>query len=90
MPFHIFWIYFTGAALTGASLAIIFKIKPALFATLLGTMIFVWVIMLHIPKVLDAHFDDGGGEVTSLFLALAYCGIAFVIAGSAKKQQLID
>jgi len=26
-----------------------------------------------------------GGEVTSAFLALAYSGIAFVIAGAAKK-----
>jgi hypothetical protein len=51
-------------------------------ATLLGAMIFIWVIILHIPKAIAASADDAGGEITSAFLALAYCGIAFVIAGS--------
>ncbi len=86
IPVKLFWMYFTGSALIGASIAIILKIKPGLMATLLGTMIFIWVLILHIPKVIAASFDDKGGEVTSLFLALAYCGIAFVIAGDSRKQ----
>ncbi|HEY4832860.1 MAG TPA: hypothetical protein VIH61_09915 [Waddliaceae bacterium] len=85
VPNHMFWIYFAGLALIGSGVAIIFKIKPRLFATLLGTMIFIWVVILHIPKAIAAPIADQGGEVTSAFLALAYCGIAFVIAGAAKK-----
>ncbi|HEY4148564.1 MAG TPA: hypothetical protein VGM41_06540 [Chitinophagaceae bacterium] len=85
VPSHIFWMYFTGSALIGSAIAIIFKIKPRLFAALLGTMIFIWVIILHIPKAIAAPITDKGGEITSAFLALAYCGIAFVIAGDAKK-----
>ena len=65
-------------------MAIIFKIQVRLAATLLGAMIFTWVVILHIPKVVDAHFDDAGGEVTSAFLALAYSGVAFVIAGRRR------
>lgn len=86
IPDRIFWIYFAGIALIGSGIAIILKIKVGLFATLLGAMIFIWVIILHIPKAMASSFDDSGGEVTSAFLALAYCGIAFVIAGS--KWQL--
>jgi hypothetical protein len=35
--------------------------------------------------VIAAPVVDRGGEVASAFLALAYCGIAFVIAGDSKK-----
>ena len=59
------------------------RIKTGLAAALLGGMIFIWFIILHIPKVIAAPAADMGGELTSAFLALAYCGIAFVIAGEA-------
>jgi hypothetical protein len=79
------WIYFTGMALIGSGLAIIFKIKVRLIAALLGTMIFIWFIILHLPKVIASPVTYAADEITSAFLALAYSGIAFVIAGAAKK-----
>ena len=85
VPNHLFWIYFCGAALIGSGIAIILKIKTGLIAALLGTMIFIWFISLHIPRVIASPFKDIGGELTSAFLALAYSGIAFIIAGTAKK-----
>jgi hypothetical protein len=85
IPNHMFWMYFAGVALIGSGIAIILKIKTGLIATLLGTMIFIWFISLHIPKVIAAPAAYEGAEVTSAFLALAYSGIAFVIAGAAKK-----
>jgi uncharacterized membrane protein YphA (DoxX/SURF4 family) len=83
---HIFWIYFAGIALIGSGIAIILKILPRLAASLLGIMIFIWFIILHIPKALSSPFADMGAEVTSGFLALAYSGIAFIIAGVSKKK----
>jgi hypothetical protein len=80
MPNHVFWIYFAGVALLGSGVGILFNVSRRLMATLLGLMIFIWVIILHIPYAIAAHGDDGGGEVTSAFLALAYCGIAFMIS----------
>ncbi|HTK19979.1 MAG TPA: hypothetical protein VL442_10715 [Mucilaginibacter sp.] len=85
IPGHLFWIYFCGAALLGSGIAIILKIKTGLIATLLGTMIFIWFISLHMPRVIVSSAADMDGEVTSAFLALAYSGIAFVIAGTDKK-----
>jgi uncharacterized membrane protein len=52
MPNHIFWTYLAGTALIGSGLAIILKIKPQLAATLLGIMIFIWFVILHIPRVI--------------------------------------
>ena len=85
VPNPMFWAYFAGVALLGSGIAIILKIKLRLVATLLGTMIFIWFIILHIPKVIFASGGERTGEVTSAFLALAYSGIAFVIAGATKR-----
>ena len=87
IPYRLFWAYVAGAALIGSGVAIILKIRQRLIATLLGTMIFIWFIILHIPKSIATPFAGKGGEVTSAFLALAYSGIAFVIAGANKKQN---
>jgi uncharacterized membrane protein len=87
IPNHMFWIYFAGMSLLGSGIAIILKIRVRLFAGLLGTMIFIWFIILHIPYVVASRFADRGGEVTSAFLALAYSGVAFVIAGAARKNS---
>lgn len=86
VPYHLFWMYFTGTALIGSGLAIIFKIRAGLAATLLGTMIFTWFIILHIPRVIASPTAYIGSEITSASIALAYSGIAFVIAGITKRQ----
>ena len=80
-----FWIYLAGVALIGSGIAIVLKIKTGLFAFLLGFMILIWFVILHVPKVLHASSNEFSGELTSAFLALAYSGIAFVIAGTGKK-----
>jgi hypothetical protein len=85
IPGSLFWTYFAGAALLGSGLAILFKIKPRLIATLLGIMIFMWFIILHIPRVVTTPMADDEGEITSAYLALAYSGTALLIAGAAKK-----
>jgi hypothetical protein len=84
IPYHLFWMYFAGIALLGSGIAIILKIKTSLIAFLLGIMIFSWFILLHTPRVIVSPVADLGDEVTSAFLALAYSGIAFVIAGATK------
>lgn len=76
VPGPIVWLYITGAALFCSGIAILLNVRRRLAATLLGTMIFIWVLVLHIPYALAARNE---GEITSAFLALAYCGIAFVI-----------
>jgi uncharacterized membrane protein len=85
VPARLFWAYFCGAALVGAGLAIILKIKRRLAAALLGLMILSWFVVLHIPRIIVSPVAYVGSEIASAMLALAYCGIAFVLAGKAKK-----
>jgi len=85
IPFRVFWIYFAGAALLASAIGIILNIKRGLAATLLGAMIFTWFIILHVPYVINATGADKADEATSAIIALAYCGIAFVIADGVKR-----
>jgi hypothetical protein len=56
-------------------------------------MILLWFIILHIPRALANPLTNNGNEVTSAFSALAFCGIAFVIAngpGSGRSARLAN
>jgi len=85
VPWHLLWMYFTGTALLASGIAILFKIKTRLAATLLGSMILCWVILLHIPRIIVSPAAYIVSEVTSAVIALAYGGIGFLIAGCGKK-----
>jgi hypothetical protein len=89
VPNRLFWTYLAGTALIGSGLAIILKIKAGPAAALLGTMIFIWFIVLHIPRIIVSPIAYMGSEITSAFIALAYSGIAFVIAGSTRRKKKI-
>jgi len=84
IPFQLFWAYFVGVAFIAAALAIVSGKLAPLAATLLGTMFFLWVVMLHVPRVASALHN--GNEWTSLFVALAMGGGAFVVAGATAKH----
>lgn len=87
VPGHLFWTYFAGAALIAAGLAIILNIQLRLAANLLGAMIFIWLILLHIPRAIAYPHMDNGNEITSVFEALGFSGIAFLIAANGKGNQ---
>jgi uncharacterized membrane protein len=80
IPWPYFWTYFAGIALIGSGLGIILKIRISQIATLTGIMIFIWLIILHIPRAIADPYGAKGNEVTSVFEALAFSGIALMIA----------
>jgi uncharacterized membrane protein len=86
MSGHVFWTYFGGIALVGSGISILLKIKIKLVSVLLGVMILIWFIFLHIPGALSDPSGQMGNEVTSAWSALAFSGIAFVIAGRSIKE----
>ncbi|MEP6950160.1 MAG: hypothetical protein ABI863_12825 [Ginsengibacter sp.] len=80
IPGHTFWTYFAAVALIGSGVCIILKIKIRLVALLLGVMLFIWFVILHIPRAVADPNGTKGNEITSVFEALAFSGIAFIIA----------
>jgi len=86
IPGQLFWTYFAGAALIGGGIGIALNIQLRIIASLVGIMIFLWFIMLHIPRAIADPHSDHGNEITSVFEALGFSGIAFLIAGTGKQK----
>jgi uncharacterized membrane protein len=86
IPGPLFWTYFAAVALVGSGSAILFQTRSRLAAMLLGIMIFLWTLMLHIPRAAVAPASDKGNELTSVFEALGFSGIAVLIALSYKPR----
>jgi uncharacterized membrane protein len=86
IPGHFFWAYFTGLALIAGGAGIIVPPTMRLAASLSGSMIFLWVVLLHIPRAVVN--PRGSNETTAVFEALAMSGIAFMIAAVPKSEEL--
>jgi len=85
LPGHLFWIYFTGASMVAAGLAIATGIQSRLAGTMLGVMFLLWVLLLHAPRVFtQTHNQD---ELTSLFVALAFSGSSFIFAAAERAPK---
>ncbi len=87
IPDHVFWTYFAGAALVASGIGIIVNVYSRLAATLLGVMLFIWVIILHIPRALADPSGQIGNEWTSVFEALAFSGIAFILGQTLTGKR---
>jgi uncharacterized membrane protein len=51
MPWRLFWAYFVGAALVAAGLSFATKVYWRLAAAMFGIMLFLFVLMMHIPNL---------------------------------------
>jgi uncharacterized membrane protein YphA (DoxX/SURF4 family) len=85
IPGHVFWAYFIGGAFLASALAILTRQLAGLAAWLLGLMFFMWVLILHSPRV--AASPHNGNEWTSAFVALAMCGSAWAVAGTLANRE---
>jgi uncharacterized membrane protein len=83
MPGELFWTYFCGLALIAAGAGILIRKQATLAATLLGSMIFIWVVVLHIPRSIEL---DKISEWTNTFNALTMSSGAFLLAGLFRKD----
>ena len=50
-------------------------------------MIFLWVVMLHIPRAVTATPATRANETTAVFEALAFSGLAFLLAGNTTSPR---
>ena len=80
-----FWAYFTGVALLAGGVGLNFRPSAPMAAALTGLMIFLWVILLHVPRALASPQDPG--ETSAIFEALALSGTALVVAGLTATRR---
>lgn len=87
IPFHLPLAAITGAGHIAAGLSLIAGILAWLGSALLATMFSLFVLLLHIPRVLA---DPGNRiEWTMLFHATALTGAAWLMAGEIWKSRQI-
>jgi hypothetical protein len=86
IPGHLFWTYFAGVALIAGGIGMNVPKVARLAAFLTGVMIFTWVIVLHIPRYAGPPYHGNNvNELTAVFEALAFSGIAFMLAGLGRR-----
>jgi uncharacterized membrane protein YphA (DoxX/SURF4 family) len=84
LPSHLFWAYFTAVAFWAAGLAILSGLLARLAARLFAVMISSWLFIIHIPRVVATPHDRH--EWTTLFVAIALSGAAWILAGSLTQD----
>jgi uncharacterized membrane protein len=77
-PGQRFWTYFAGVALIAGGTGILVPRTARLAAGLSALMIFLWVLLLHIPRALAG--PNHANETAGVFEALAISGVALLVA----------
>lgn len=85
IPARLFWAYFVGTAFFAASISLMTRIKAFLAAALLGLMFFLWVVIVHAPRI--ALTPHNANEWTSGLVALAMSGGAFLLINDLSKSR---
>jgi uncharacterized membrane protein YphA (DoxX/SURF4 family) len=85
VPGHLFWTYFAGFALIAGGIGMVVPLTARLASLLSAIMVFLWLIMLHIPRALAAPHDSN--ETTAVFEALAISATAFLLSTLPKQRR---
>jgi hypothetical protein len=85
VPWHLFWAYFVGVALLAASLSIATKIEVRWSGLLFGIMLFLFVAMLHIPRVYANPRDRIAWVVAVRDMSFAAGG--WILAAGAMRED---
>lgn len=80
MPGRLFWVYFVGLALVVAAISLVLMKYVRWSATLLGVMFFLFVLMVHLPRVAANPRDRIAWAVA--LRDLAFGGGAWALAGT--------
>ena len=84
IPWHVFWVAFFGAAFIAAGLSIGLNFVSRWGAACIGLMFAIWVVTLHLPRVLGLYGIPGAprdpNEWSSLLIAIALSGGFWALA----------
>ncbi|HEY4049084.1 MAG TPA: hypothetical protein VGM27_19660 [Acidobacteriaceae bacterium] len=95
IPWHVFWVAFFGVLFIAAGLSIAFNVLQRWGAASIGLMFAIWIVTLHLPRVLGLYGIPGAphdsNEWSSLFIAIALWGgfwaLAHVLGPVSRKAE---
>ncbi len=85
IPWHLFWTYFTAFGFIAVAASIVAKRFIWAAGLSLAAMFFLWVIVLHGPRIAQALHN--GDEWNSGFVALALSGCGLALACDPDRQR---
>lgn len=84
VPGNIYWVYLTGIALIAGGVGLVVKRTRYIAGNLVGIMIFIWFLILHLPRAIAA--DPSKNEWIAVVEALTFSGFSFIIAGRKENK----
>lgn len=87
----LFWTYFAAIALIAGGIGIVFSPTRKYASLLAGIMIFLWFVLLHIPRAImlpPLSSVPIYGEWMGVFESFAFSGAFFALAGLSSKPKL--
>lgn len=84
LPAHLAFVHVTGMGFVAAGIAIGTNVLARLGAECLGLMFFLWLVVLHGPRVAAAPANYA--EFASFVVALAMCGSGWILTGARSSQ----
>jgi uncharacterized membrane protein len=97
MPWRLFWAYLTGSALIAAGISIALRRQTRLAATLLGVMLLIFVLLIHLPSMINSVFDNpddvkvlwsfnGTGGVNNAVKDIGLAASALILGGAQLSR----
>lgn len=77
IPGALFWTYLAGVALIAGGIGLMIPSTAPLAGKLSGIMVFIWFLILHIPRGFEMN---SANEWTSVVESFAVSGLAFVLS----------
>lgn len=92
LPGGIFWVYLSGVALIGATVAIVFNIKVKEVSLLLGILILIILSTVHLVSLINSPNPMiTQNALSNLLKDIALCGAAFYISATYyEKEKSVD
>ena len=87
IPAHVFWSRFAGVALIAGGVGVWIRQTVRLAALLSGTMIFIWFLILQIPRAVNDPSECCKNAWSDVFESLAVSSVAFLVAGTFTGRK---
>lgn len=84
IPGGVFWVYLTGLAMIAAAISIFTKRYIKLATLLLAIMLFIFVLTIHIPMVLNP--ETMMAAMPNLLKDVSLAGAALMLSGISENE----